>query len=182
MSINSMANAAVARRPDYPPADHPPITAAERATAASKDPTPENSVSTTLKTLTTYVPTETLTLYVALIAALQPTPDSTTPISLWIAFWIFFVFTPLAIWITYASKISADGKKLPIRPQYWPKWEMLAGTIAYTAWSVGLPGSPFSVFTWYSSAVAGFIVLIASTFLGMIAGLFQRPLQATDKA
>ena len=177
-----MANAAVARRPDYPPAEHPPITAAERATAASKDPTPENSVSTTLKTLTTYVPTETLTLYVALIAAIQPAQDDTTPISFWIAFWVFFIFTPLAIWIAYATKITADRKKLPILPKYWPKWEMLAGTIAYTAWSIGLPDSPFSQFAWYSSAVAGFIVLIASTFLGMVAGLFQRPLQATDKA
>ncbi len=182
MSINSMANAAVARRPDYPPSEHPPVTVAERASAASKDPTPENSVSTTLKTLTTYVPTETLTLYVALIAAIQPAQDIKNPISLWVAFWVFFIFTPLAIWITYATKIAGDGKKLPILPRYWPKWEMLAGTIAYTAWTFGLPDSPFSGFTWYSSAVAGFIVLIASTFLGMIAGLFQRPLQATDKA
>ncbi|MEO7838959.1 MAG: hypothetical protein ABIU06_06390 [Anaerolineales bacterium] len=182
MSINSMANAAVARRPDYPPSKRTPKTAAERASAAGKDPTPENSVSTTLKTLTTYVPTETLTLYVALIAALQPTQNTSTPISLWIAFWFFFIFTPLAIWIAYATKITADGKKLPILPRYWPKWEMLAGTIAYTAWSFGLPNSPFSQFTWYSSAVAGFIVLIASTFLGMIAGLFQRPLRATDEA
>src|SRR4051812_45533497 len=100
MSINAMANAALARRPDYPPLDHPPQTVQERAEAASGGQTSETPVSTALKTVTTYLPTEILTLYVALIAALQPqanaagTATSTSDTGHWVAFWLFLVFTP----------------------------------------------------------------------------------------
>lgn len=176
-----MANAAVARRPDYEPSDGQPKTAKERAVFASRDQTSETSVSTALKTLTTYVPTETLTLYVALVAALQPTANvaKTSSTGDWIAFWIFLFFTPLAIWITFATKLASDKKQLPLRLRYWPKWEMTAGTLAYVAWAMGLPDSPFAQFPWYSASVAGFVVLITSTILGMLAGLFQRPIEPT---
>jgi len=180
-----MANAAIARRPDYPPLDRPPQTAQERGEAASGGQTSETPVSTALKTLTTYLPTEALTLYVALVAALQPqanaagTVTSTSNTGHWIAFWIFLVFTPLAVWITFATRLASDNKQLPLRPRYWPRWEMTAGTLAYVAWAVGLPDSPFARFSWYSPAVAGFVVLVTSTLLGMLAGLFQRPIEPT---
>lgn len=180
MSINAMANAAVARRPDYPPLGRTPESAPERAEAARGSQTSENTVSTALTTLTTYVPTEALTLYVALVAALQPaanTDPSTT--GRWIAFWFFLIFTPLAVWVTFATKLVSDNKELPLRFRFWPKWEMIAGTLAYVAWAMGLPDTPFSQYSWYSSSVAGFAVLITSTLLGMLAGLFQRPIEAT---
>ena len=184
MSINTMTNAALARRRDYPPADHPPRTARERAAAAGKDPTNENTASIALKTVTTYIPTEIITLYVALVGALQPgaagTPSYFT--SRWIAFGIFLVLTPLAIWAAFASKLASDNKKLPIGLRYWPTWEMVAGTIAYAAWAIGLPDSPFGQFPWYSAAIGGFAVLATSTMLGMVAGLFQRELAATGPA
>lgn len=181
MSINSTANAAVARLPDYAPLNRQPQTAAERAEAASRDQTSENTVSTALRTLTTYVPTETLTLYVALVAALQPAANATnqTTTGNWIAFWLFLFFTPLAVWVTFATKLASDKKNLPLRLRYWPKWEMIASTLAYVAWAIGLPDSPFAEFTWYSSSVAGFAVLVTSTILGMVAGLFQRPIEPT---
>src|SRR5581483_3379915 len=31
----------------------------------------------------------------------------------WLAFWIFFVFTPAAVWITFATKLKADEHSLP---------------------------------------------------------------------
>jgi len=185
MSINAMANAAVARRPDYEPYDRTPQNAQEMAVAVSRDQESGNSVGTTLKTLTTYLPTETLTLYVALIAALQPPANADATVLAmsktghWIAFGIFLLFTPLAVWLTFAAKLASDKKRLPLHPRHWPKWEMLAGTLAFVAWAIGLPDSPFAQFPWYSSAVAGFIVLITSTLLGMLAGLFQRPLEPT---
>ena len=183
MSINAMANAAIGRRSDYPPLGTQPKTIAARAQAASGEPTPSNTLTTAIKTISTYIPTETLTLYVALIAALQTANNNSTSTNTyrWIAFWIFLVFTPLAIWITYATKMVSDNKKMPLNPIYWPAWEMIAGTIAYLAWAYGLPNSVFGVFTWYSAPIAGFFVLVTSTLLGMLAGLFQQPLKPTDK-
>jgi hypothetical protein len=48
MSINAMTNVALSRRPDYEPQDQLPRGVTEVARAASKDPTPENTVSTAL--------------------------------------------------------------------------------------------------------------------------------------
>jgi len=181
MSINEMANAAVSRRPDYPPLNIQPRTIEERAQAAGNESTPPNTLSTAIKTLTTYIPTETLTLYVAFTAVIQPSNGNLTP-SLtirWIAFLFFLLFTPFAVWVTYATKVKSDNKQIPFYPSYWPWWEMIASTIAYISWAYGLPNSVFAEFTWYSAPLAGFFILVTSTFLGMLAGLFQNPLKAT---
>jgi len=174
MSINAMADAAISRRTDYPPMERTPKGARERARYTTGEPTSDNNLTTAIKTLSTYVPTETLTLYVALIAVLKSSTG------LWIAFAIFLLFTPTAIWITYATKVRSDSKELPLKPGYWPKWEMIAGTIAYCAWAFSLPGSVFSGYSWYSAPIAGFTILVTSTLLGMLAGVFQSPLSFPD--
>jgi RsiW-degrading membrane proteinase PrsW (M82 family) len=181
MSINAMADAAISRRPDYPPLNDLPRTITERAQASSSDSTPANSLTTAIKTLTTYIPTETLTLYVAFIAVIQPANGdlSSTLTIRWVAFLLFLLFTPFAVWITYATKMVSDKKLMPLNPSYWPWWEMSAGTIAYISWAYGLPNSVFAQFSWYSAPLAGFFVLVTSTLLGMLAGLFQQPLKAT---
>ena len=182
MSINAMANAAISRRPDYPPYNEQPKTVEERAQATGDESTSTNSLTTAIKTLTTYIPTETLTLYVAFIAVIQPANgdlSSTLPIR-WVAFVLFLLFTPFAVWITYATKMVSDKKGVPANPRYWPVWEMVAGTIAYVSWAYGLPNSVFAQFRWYSAPLAGFFVLVTSTLLGMLAGLFQNPLKVTD--
>ncbi len=182
MSINAMADAAISRRDDYPPTNRPPKGAKERARFTGGEPTSDNNLTTAIKTVTTYVPTETLTLYVALLAVLQPI-DSTSAsptTGLWVAFWIFLAFTPTAIWITYATKVKSDSKKIPWKPSYWPLWEMIAGTVAYIAWAFSLPDSVFSVYSWYSTPIAGFVILVTSTILGMLAGIFQNPLKHPD--
>jgi hypothetical protein len=181
MSINSLTNAALARRRDYTPANRPPRTARERAAATSTEPIDENRVSIGLKSLTTYIPTEILTLYVALVAALQPGTNSTTSfVARWIAFAAFFVLTPVAIWAAFASKLASDNKELPVHPHHWPMWEMFAGTLAYVAWTIGLPDTPFAQIPWFTVTLGGFVILATSTLLGMVAGLFQRELPATD--
>ena len=184
MSINAMADAAISRRPDYPPFNEQPKTIAERAQAAGNESTPDNSLTTAIKTLTTYIPTETLTLYVAFIAVIQPSNGnlSSTLTIRWVAFFLFLIFTPFAVWITYATKMVSDKKMIPLNPGYWPWWEMTAGTIAYISWAYGLPSSVFAQFAWYSAPLAGFFVLVTSTLLGMLAGLFQQPLKATGNS
>jgi hypothetical protein len=54
---------------------------------------------------------------------------------------------------------------------------MFAATFAFCAWAFALPNTPFQVFaSWYSAGLAGISVLLASTVLGLLAPLFQRPL------
>lgn len=188
MSINAMANAAAARRPDLAPLNTVPKGLEEIARASATSPTatppaptgagPSKSsaqMDTAFSVLFGYIPTEILTLYVAVLAAVHQT-DKVTRAD-WSAFWTALVATPIVVWLVFGAKVKAAGKPLPLRFGAWPVWEMLAGTVAYCAWAFALPNSPFSEYSWYSSALSGVAVLVASTILGLLAPLFQRPLK-----
>ena len=177
MSIASMTEVAFQSRTDVGQPTYFPKTFTEIAGAAGGKATPESQINAALRTLTTYIPTETLTLYVAVLAALQPTTSAAASSSSWTPFWCFLIATPVVIWIVYITKAKTAGKPIPWSPLKWPLWEMAAGTIAYVAWAFTLPASPFASLAWYSSALAGIIVLVTSTVLGLVSPLFARPMQ-----
>ena len=205
MSINSLTNAATARRPDFAPLNGVPNGFSEIALAAAGTPatntggatpangaTALNGVNTAMQVLFGYIPTEVLTLYVAVVAAIHPNPSGSagstgsgvvaqvTKVmpSDWITFWSFLVATPIIFWVVYATKLKSAQKPIPIALGSLPLWEMFAATLAYFAWAFALPATPFRQFdgTWYSAGLAGVAVLIVSTVLGLLAPLFQRPL------
>jgi hypothetical protein len=121
-----------------------------------------------------YIPTEVLTLYVAVLAVVQQ-ESKVTPVG-WLAFWIFLFLTPIIVWLVYGAKLKALQKPLPLKFGAWPVWEMFAATVAYTAWAFALPHSPFTEYGWYSSALSGVAVLVVSTLLGLLAPIFQKSL------
>jgi hypothetical protein len=137
-----------------------------------------------LSAITTYIPTEILTLYVAVRAALASPPATVTATATvmaggvnwpeWYAFWGFLAVTPIVVWIVFATKLRAAHHWLPVSPGQWPWWEMFAATVAYVAWAFGLPNSVFNLKPWYSAAVGSVVVLVTSTFLGIIAPLVSR--------
>jgi hypothetical protein len=193
MSINSLANSAAARRTDIGPASAPKGMAGIAAAASTSpenaptEPKEANNISTAMNVLFGYIPTEVVTLYVAIISALQPptttAPDPTSAIDKtwhspeWITFFLFVVFTPVAVWLAYAAKVRAANKPFPSTFGSLPLWEMLAALIAFCAWAFALPESPFRDFkNWYSSGLGGIAVLVASTVLGLLAPFFQSPL------
>jgi hypothetical protein len=184
MSINACANAAAARRLDITPINTVPNSLGEIARAAATPPTttPEQpsvtdaanspaQIETALNILFGYIPTEVLTLYVAVLAAINQ-PSQVTRAE-WIAFWAFLVATPIVLWLVYGAKVKAVGKPLPLTFGVLPVWEMFAATVAYCAWAFALPSTPFTEHAWYSSALSGVAVLVASTALGLLAPFFQ---------
>jgi hypothetical protein len=184
MSINALANSAAARRTDFFPLDSVPIGLHEIALAASRVPSasapavpPPASSNTAFETamnvLFGYVPTEIITLYVAVLAAIGT--NGAAKGGQVATFWAFFVATPIVIWLVYGIKVIATGKPVSLAFKTWPVWEMVAGTIAFFAWALALPNAPYV--EWYSQALAGVGVLIASTVLGLLAPYFQRPLK-----
>ena len=58
MSINSMANAAIGRRPDYEPLRGVPKSLKEISKAASGASAPANQVTSALNVIVAYIPTE----------------------------------------------------------------------------------------------------------------------------
>ncbi len=176
MSIVSMTEIAFQSRTDVGNPKYVPRTYTEIAGAAGGKDSPESQVNAAIRTLTTYIPTETLTLYVAVLAALQPTTKAAVASPNWAVFWWFLIVTPLVTWLVYITKVKTAGKPIPWAPFKWPLWEMAAGTIAYVAWAFALPTTPFTSLGWYSTGLAGVVVLITSTGLGLLAPLFARPL------
>ena len=188
MSIMSMANAAAARRPDTAPVGQVPSTLDEIAKAATTPPThlapppaaaggagaSQSAVDTALNVLFGYVPTEVITLYVAVLAAVQQTTEVSS--TEWTTFCIFLAATPVVVWLTYGAKLIHAKKQLPVSFGSMPVWEMFAATAAFAAWAFALPHSPFTSFSWYSSGLSGVAVLVVSTVLGLLAPFFQRPL------
>ena len=182
MSVTSMAEVAFIRRTDVlgPELQNPASLApsAKRLElAATAIPDVQSAVTSALKVIATYIPTEVLTLYVAVLAAIR-TPDQNIK-DLEVAFYSFLGITPLVVWLVYAAKVKAAGKDLPLNPKTWPLWEMFAATVAYVAWALTLSQNPFGGASWYSPALAAVVVLIVSTFVGLLAPLFQRPIPSS---
>jgi hypothetical protein len=193
MSINALSNAALARRTDFEPLNTVPANLTEIAAAAGGTPpkavggdrsagagaaSGSRATSTTLQTLTTFIPTEVLTLYVAAVAAIGPWTVDGRPVGRWAPFLVFLVATPLLVWVAFATKLRDAGKRLPASPRYWPVWEMIAATLAFLAWTFALPNTPFAQFAnWYSTGLASFLVLVVSSGLGIVAPLMQQPLK-----
>lgn len=190
MSISSMTNVAISRRTDdlgrqEEGAAKPPRTAIETAGATGSTEETENTGSAALKTIATFIPTEVIGLYIAALAAVrsgQGSDELGAEANLASAaelrtFWIFLVLTPLMAWAVYAGKVRTAGKPLPARPNTWPSWNMFASAVAFGAWAYALPDSPFTRFDWYTAALGTFVLLVASTALGLLAPIVQKPLR-----
>ncbi len=184
MSINSMTNAAAQRMGTFPAGpvvasvresgleSAAPSAAGDRGVPAGNPPK-ETATEKALNTLFGYIPTEVVTLYVAVLAAIGQ--KGTVTCAEWATFGSFLLACPVVFWLTYAAKLKNHQQPLPLHYSTWPIWEMSAATVSFGTWAFALPESPFSEFKWYSSALSGVTVLITSTVLGLIAPLFQQP-------
>lgn len=151
--------------------------AVEGQSSTSVDP--DTAVTAALKLITSYIPTEILTLYVAGIAiVLTPANAGTTPDyrPAWAMFFSFLALTPMVNWLLYAMKLRAAGQALPVRVSQWPLWEMTVASIAFVFWAAALPTTPFASLG-VSQALAGFLVLVVTTLLGLLSSLV-RPVSA----
>jgi hypothetical protein len=196
VSINSLTNAALARRTDVFPINRVPAGVAEIAHAAASNPrvtsasasvlegqatsTRESadSTQTALHILIDYIPTEVITIYVAAITASASQPNQSTDIA-WTFFWIALFMTPVTVLFIFAAKLRNMGLSLPqaFNPKKWPLWEMIAATISFSAWAIGLPKSPFASLSWYNAGIASLCLMLVSTLLGLIAPIFQQPIK-----
>jgi hypothetical protein len=198
-----MSNVAISRRTDFAPAGKVPKNLSHIAKAASTPPgsipnivgheplnaledaapVAANSVAKAagnatdaLQVVAAYIPTEILTLYVAVLAALHQSGQDIR--NGWFVFIVFLFATPAVVWLVFAGKIKAANKNIPWKPKQWPLWEMFAAAFAYVAWAFTLPTNPFTQLSWYSASVAGLVVLTVSIILGLIAPIFQHSIES----
>lgn len=165
-----MTNVAFSRRSDVPPAGEAPTSYAEIAAAVGGGAVPKiDALSSRIQSIANYIPTEVSTLYIAVLAAIEKPEVQEIRKEHWCTFWTFLGITPVVVWLSYAGKVRKAAKPLPVSPWKWPLWEMCSATIAYAAWAFALPKTPFAELPWYSSALAGVLVLVVTTFLGLVA-------------
>ncbi|MEU2396114.1 hypothetical protein [Streptomyces sp. NPDC007369] len=161
------------------------------ATRGGKSPEPAvpGAVVTAAESVMTYIPTEVVTAYVAVLGILDaPAGHSRTP--QWVVFWLFLAITPLAVWAAMAQREMAKGRRVPLHPAAWPVhtgFNIMAATAAFVLWGFSLPGSPFSGFGWYSPKIGAVALILGSLVLGLISPLFRansaarrRPAQAAS--
>jgi hypothetical protein len=92
--------------------------------AGSATPDGLSNTNAAIQTLTTYIPTEVLTLYVSALAALGPITikvgNVVHQIGRWAPFWTLSYPDTVITWVVFATKIKAAGKAIPASPRKWP--------------------------------------------------------------
>jgi hypothetical protein len=116
--------------------------------------------------LTKYIPTETVTLYIAAMAIKDQLASlrlGITPISIYVA---GAVLTPLILFLIAYGKARASGGIFSAISLAWPA---SAAVIAYLVWALAIPGlidNPAIM------VVAGFGAVLVSTFLALFEPVF----------
>jgi hypothetical protein len=136
----------------------------------SPTPLPGSAALAALKSIVDYIPTEIVTIYVAVIAALSDA-GTTSRTGQWVAFWIFLGVTPLALWLLFAARLRAANAS-PLDPMRWPWPELAVAAVAYVLWAFTLPGTPFADFRWYRPGLGTAVLLVGTLVLGLGAPLF----------
>jgi len=111
--------------------------------------------------ITRWVPTETITAYVVLLALLAPLAGhSPSFTSRWVLFSIVTAMNPVVvILLTMAKTKGGDAFKFPV-------FEMVIASVAFAAWAFALPDTPLSSISgyeikWNTAILTGTTVAIA---------------------
>lgn len=171
MSLNSLTTNRVAREVARKGSVQKGITVASEDSLGPD----RQDVDNALSALVEYVPAETITMYLATIAALPALAKAITEVSVDAknVYWLFALLTPVLYALIYAGKRKAAGESRWPGLKEWPWWPMIAATVAFMAWGLTVPDGPFLAGD-EGRVVAGLIAIFISTLLG-VAGRFFAP-------
>ena len=143
--------------------------AAEPGAAMPQPPSKEY----VLAGLTKYIPTESITLYVAAVSSLPALKE--TVVTATNTYWFFVCLTPILLLLLFLGHLANAGKDWKISVAHWPWWKIVASTVAFSVWALAVPGNPLN-FTdsAMSGVIAGFAALFVSTFLNILTPFFEK--------
>ena len=125
--------------------------------------------------LSRYLPTETITLFMAALSARATLPAPLhDQLSAWVFYWGFAALTPVILltlaYIAQRDAEAAGQMKAPFRPNLWPP---VAAFIAFLAWALSVPGvlDPEVTKTW--GAFVAFGALFVSNLLSLADHAFK---------
>lgn len=156
-----------------PPAATPPA-AAPPATAATSAPVPlglSPELSKAIESIGTYIPTEVMATYLAVLAAIPSTSGHSYQ---WLMFWAFLAATPFVVWLSVSAANPGRGLSLPITPiRNWPWWSMFAATLAFAVFAIGLPGSVVNDLGWYEPWMSTVAIILSAFVLSQMARIVE---------
>ena len=182
MSLNSLATNRVVRESAAKRRLPPSADSLQRSTRSADDApkftedggTGTEDVQNPLSALIEYLPSETITLYLAVassLSVLQQYIDGLTSAHI---YWTFAALTPILYLLIYAGKRQARGEpRLPAVGQ-WPWWPMVAATVAFLAWALSGPNRPYFQGEG-GDAIVGLGAIVVSSLMGVLARFFVKP-------
>jgi len=125
-----------------------------------------------LESLVKYVPTESVTLYLAALSAGKALEGVFAVLSPRTLYWFFLILTPVIYILIFIGKRRANGLSTwPNKMTKWPVWNIVASLIAFAAWGLVVP-SPDSTSP-LTSAAFTFLAVFVSTVLSLLGSVFQ---------
>lgn len=132
------------------------------------------AASAALERLAAFVPTEVLTLYVAVLAA----ADTSADLLRWVITGVCMLLAPLAVLIAHRERSNATNEALrkmnrpPLNPAT-PKWPMAASFVSFALWVLVLPGTVAASLDFYNSRLALVVLLFGEFGIGLLDRLLR---------
>lgn len=146
-------------------------------TLSPEQPLQQNQATNVLDSLVKYIPTESITLYVAASSAMDGLKSQFNFINEERTYWFFGLLTPILFLLIYVGKRrSANIRPLfPRELKALPWWKLIASTIAFLAWALAIPNAPYlhTPNNVAGGAVAAFLAIFISTFLSVLEPIFE---------
>jgi len=132
-------------------------------------PAPQKTLDSAMEKITAFIPSEVIASYVAILGLISPD----TPTGKWIIFAICLVLIPAYMYLGYLTK-----KKQAKEKQSTPKRAdtfllMIFAAVAFIAWSMALPGTPFASLFPRATTIGGVAVIIVTSFMYKVADLLD---------
>jgi hypothetical protein len=143
--------------------------------AAPVSPTAIEDRDGALSTLVRFIPTESITLYIAFVGIAPAIQQGASRSVATVAYWSFGLFvTPLIFVLMVATKRKAAGMSDLLTLTGWPWFDFAAAILSFLTWALAVPNHPY-VTSDPMRAVVSFSVLIVSTLLTALQKLFGNP-------
>ncbi len=150
---------------------------ASRSAKKPSGPPAKTQNDSAVEALTKYIPTETITLYIATVSsgeALRQLLPGLSQDELQFRLYLGFVaFNPVILLLLFLRDLATAGRpwKIPVRD--WPWWNLVASTISFAVWALAVPGTKIlPISTAASGVFSGLAALFVSTGLNLLAPLF----------
>lgn len=146
-------------------------------TLSPEQPLQQNQATNVLDSLVKYIPTESITLYVAASSAMEALKSQFNFINEERTYWFFGLLTPILFLLIYIGKRRSANIRplLPKDLKVLPWWKIVASTIAFLAWALAIPNAPYlhAANNVGGGAVAAFLAIFISTFLSILEPIFE---------